>query len=71
MNKSLIKIVKRGAEIVVAIPDEPKAADSSVKAARRTKREIVKIITGWINEQRAQNQLAEIVARRELCGKTL
>jgi hypothetical protein len=61
--KPLIKVVKRGTEVTTKTNCEPESAAAELKAARLTKREIVKTVTSWIDERLEQNRLAEIVAR--------
>ena len=71
MKKPSIKVFKRRAEIVVETNNEPEVFDTSVKAMRQTRREIVKTIAGWVGELREQNRVAENIARREIYGKPL
>ncbi len=66
MNKSLIRIIKRGIKITPEMSNKSAVALDAVKAASLTKREIVRTITGWVSEQREQNRLAEIAAREML-----
>ena len=75
MKQPLIKITKRCAETVIQAAqaaetgNEPEVLESSVKTARFVRREMVKTITGWIEDWREQRRLAEITARRKPVGE--
>lgn len=71
MNKPLIKVFKRLAETGAEIQAEPEVLGKSLKAERKKRLEIVKTITGWIDERREHNHLTEIIARRMIPGNPL
>ena len=75
MKKLLIKIIKRKdveamANAKVQSAGEPKqtASGSEEKIERRSRREIVKVISNWIPERGKNNRVEEIAAVRRFFG---